>query len=335
MKRLTENTRRTRPLARSPRTIACANRGTTASRCRSMSTQRRSRRQPSRHPGSPPWVPRAIRPTWAISPRRTRRSSARRATATRLPNPPQCRRPRPRPNRPPLRSMKRYGCLEWRGSAGGERACAAVSAALALALVLLPACRRAEKVPAPAPTPRPAALRTLRFDEKTEAMGIHFTHVNGARGDKWMPETMGGGVAVLDYDGDGRPDLLFVSSCYWPSDPRTKEMSSSLVLYRNEGVGADGLPHFRNVTREAGLEKVFYGMGASVGDYDNDGRDDVYVTALGGNHLFHNVGGRFEDVTKKAGVADSGWSTSAAWFDFDGDGLLDLFVCRYVDWSPQ
>jgi len=165
-------------------------------------------------------------------------------------------------------------------------------------------------------------------------MGIDFVHVNGAVGKKWMPETMGGGVAVLDYDGDGRPDLLFVSGAYWPDDPRARTRRSSLALYRNEGNGPDGLPHFRNVTREAGLEKVFYGMGASVGDYDNDGRDDVYVTALNRNFLFHNVGGRFEEVSDRAGVRDSGWGTSSAWLDYDGDGLLDLYVCRYVEWSP-
>ena len=198
------------------------------------------------------------------------------------------------------------------------------------------ACRRKEVVqPAPAIPPGPTPVPAVRFEEKAEASGIRFTHVNGARGEKWMPETMGGGVAVLDYDGDGRPDLLFVSSCYWPGDPRSTRLLSSLALYRNEGVGADGLPRFRDVTREAGLERVFYGMGASVGDYDNDGRDDVYVTALGRNFLFHNVGGRFEEVAQKAGVADSGWGTSVAWLDFDGDGLLDLFVCRYVDWTPK
>ncbi len=165
-------------------------------------------------------------------------------------------------------------------------------------------------------------------------MGIAFTHVTGARGDKWMPETMGGGVAVLDYDGDGRPDLLFVSGSYWPGDPRAKTQKSSLALYRNDGAGPDGLPRFRDATREAGLERVFYGMGASVADYDNDGRDDLYVTGLGHNLLFHNRGGRFEEVAAKSGVADSGWGTSSAWLDFDGDGLLDLFVCRYVDWAP-
>ena len=211
----------------------------------------------------------------------------------------------------------------------------AVAAALFAVTLLLAACRRKEVVtPAPAIPPAPTPVPAARFEEKAEAMGIRFTHVTGARGEKWMPETMGGGVAVLDYDGDGKPDLLFVSGCYWPGDPRGKEMKSSLALYRNEGTGGDGLPRFRDVTREAGLERVFYGMGAAVGDYDNDGRDDVYVTALGKNLLFHNQGGRFEEIAAKAGVADSGWGTSAAWFDYDGDGLLDLFVCRYVEWSP-
>jgi hypothetical protein len=174
----------------------------------------------------------------------------------------------------------------------------------------------------------------VRFEEKAAAVGIDFTHVTGAAGKKWMPETMGGGVAVLDYDGDRKPDLLFVSGSYWPGDPRAKDQKSSLALYRNEGNGADGLPRFRNVTREAGLERVFYGMGASVADFDNDGRDDLFVTGLDRNFLFRNRGGRFEEIASRAGVAGSGWSTSSAWLDYDGDGLPDLFVCRYVDWSP-
>ena len=209
------------------------------------------------------------------------------------------------------------------------------SLVLAAALGVLAGCRKSEPVAvAPPPTPAPTPPPALAFAEKAKEIGVDFVHVTGATGKKWMPETMGGGVAVLDYDGDGRPDLLFVSGAYWPGDPRAAAQKSSLALYRNEGNGPDGLPRFRNVTKEAGLEKVFYGMGASVADYDNDGRDDVYVTALGGNHLFHNLGGRFEDVAKSAGVADSGWGTSSAWLDYDGDGRLDLYVGRYVDWSP-
>jgi hypothetical protein len=198
-------------------------------------------------------------------------------------------------------------------------------------------CRRGEK-PALAPpaTPVPTPSFALPFAERSAAMGIAFTHVNGAAGRKWMPETMGGGVAVLDYDGDGRPDLLFVGSAAWPGDsPAGGPAGSSLALYRNEGVGADGLPRFRDATREAGLERVFYAMGAAAGDYDDDGRDDLLVTALDHARLFHNSGGRFEEVTAKAGVGDPGWTTSAAWFDYDGDGLLDLYVCHYVDWTPR
>ena len=218
------------------------------------------------------------------------------------------------------------------------------SLAPVIVLALAFGCRRAEQATvAPPPTPAPTPPPALAFAEKAKEIGVDFAHVSGAAGKKWMPETMGGGVAVLDYDGDGRPDLLFVSGAWWPGDPRAAAQKSSLALYRNEGNGPDGRPRFRNVTREAGLEKVFYGMGASVADYDNDGRDDVYVTALGGNHLFHNSGPRgsgrdrgvrFEDVAKAAGVADSGWGTSSAWLDYDGDGRLDLYVGRYVDWSP-
>jgi hypothetical protein len=198
-------------------------------------------------------------------------------------------------------------------------------------------CRRAPEPAASAPAaPSPTPAFSLPFTEKSEAMGIRFTHVNGARGKKWMPETMGGGVAVLDDDGDGRPDLLFVNGSPWPGDPTSGPPSSSLALYRNEGNDASGLPHFRDVTREAGLDRIgpLYGMGAAVGDYDNDGKDDVLVTALDHARLFHNLGGRFEEVTAKAGVGDPGWTTSAAWFDYDGDGLLDLYVCHYVDWTP-
>ena len=213
-------------------------------------------------------------------------------------------------------------------------------ALLAAPLALFPlGCRRSEAPPpvriAPVVESRPPAVR---FDDVTERTGIAFVHVNGAAGKKWMPETMGGGVAIFDYDNDGRNDVLFVSSSYWPGDPRARSQKSSLALYHNEGNGPDGVPRFRDATAEAGLAKVFYGMGAAVGDFDGDGWEDLYVTGLGsrgGNRLFRNDHGRFVDVTASSGAGDPGWGTSAAFFDYDGDGKLDLFLARYVDWTPE
>ena len=208
------------------------------------------------------------------------------------------------------------------------------------ALLLLPllACSKKEApVPAKIAPVVEAKVPAVRFQDVTKECGIAFSHVSGAAGKKWMPETMGGGVAVFDYDNDGRNDILFVSSSYWPGDPRAAGQKSSLALYHNEGNGPDGIPRFRDATREAGLEKVLYGMGAAVGDFDNDGWTDVYVTGLGdrgGNRLFRNERGRFVDVTKASGAGDPGWGTSAAFLDYDGDGRLDLFVARYVAWSP-
>src|SRR5688500_1835597 len=217
--------------------------------------------------------------------------------------------------------------------AATKPALARVLSAHAIAALAL-GCRREEKPRAQA-APTPIPLPSVRFEERASEIGVDFVHVTGARGAKWMPETMGGGIAVLDYDSDGRPDLLFVSGSFWPGDPRASKHRSSLSLYRNLGPEGSGLLRFRETTREAGLESVFYGMGAAVGDFDNDGRDDVYVTGLGRNRLYRNRGGTFEDVADRAGVRDSGWGTSAAFFDYDGDGLLDLFVCRYVEWSPE
>jgi enediyne biosynthesis protein E4 len=166
----------------------------------------------------------------------------------------------------------------------------------------------------------------IQFTDVTAAAGIKFRHNSGAFGRKYLPETMGSGCAFLDYDNDGWQDVLLVQSNDWPGRPPTH---STLALYRNNHNGT-----FTDVTKAAGLAVEMYGLGVTAGDYDNDGNIDLYVTALGDNHLFRNLGnGRFQDVTARAGVADPGFSTSAVWFDYDRDGKLDLFVAHYVEWS--
>jgi hypothetical protein len=182
--------------------------------------------------------------------------------------------------------------------------------------------------PADASTPLPADRPSgpIRFVDVTQAAGIHFRHNSGAYGKKYLPETMGSGVCVIDYDGDGWQDILFVNSMDWPEH---KTSVSTPALYHNNHDGT-----FTDVTRTSGLAKEMYGLGCAVGDFDNDGRDDIYITALGGNYLFRSLGaGRFVDVTTKAHVKDPGFSTGAVWFDYDNDGKLDLFVSHYVDWS--
>ena len=174
----------------------------------------------------------------------------------------------------------------------------------------------------------PAAGPVVVFSDVTRAAGIRFNHVNGAFGKKYLPETMGSGAAFLDYDGDGWPAIFLVNSRNWPGHPGPRSVPA---LYRNNHDGT-----FSDVTRAAGLALEVYGLGVTAADYDNDGRTDIYLTALGGNHLFHNLGGgRFADVTAAAGVANGGFSTSAAFFDYDNDGKLDLFVANYVDWSIE
>ncbi|GGG72759.1 CRTAC1 family protein [Edaphobacter dinghuensis] len=179
--------------------------------------------------------------------------------------------------------------------------------------------RNAEPVPA-----RPSG--PIRFTDVTDQAGIHFRHNSGAFGKKYLPETMGSGVCVLDYDNDGWQDILFVNSMDWPGHHSANDYPA---LYHNNGNGT-----FTDVTRQAGLAVKMYGLGCAVGDYDNDGYDDIYITALDGNHLFHNLGnGKFSDVTARAGVKNPGFATSAVWFDYDNDGKLDLLVLHYVDWS--
>ena len=176
-------------------------------------------------------------------------------------------------------------------------------------------------------------IPAAKFTDITAAAGIKFVHNNGAYGDKLLPETMGGGVAFLDYDNDGRQDLLFINSTYWPGHIPPGKPPPTMALYHNDGQG-----RFTDATAGSGFDVSFYGMGVAVGDYDNDGLPDVFITALGGDHLFHNEGkGKFREVTKEAGLGGSAedWSTSAAWIDYDNDGKLDLFVCNYVHWSPE
>jgi hypothetical protein len=164
------------------------------------------------------------------------------------------------------------------------------------------------------------------FTDVTAAAGIRFTHESGAFGKKYLPETMGSGGAFLDADGDGWQDVLLVNGMPWPERPAKR---SVMALYRNNRDGT-----FTDVTDRAGLAVPIYGIGVAAADYDNDGRTDIYITAVGRNRLFRNLGGlKFTDVTDKARVGDPGFSASAAWFDYDRDGRLDLFVTNYVEWS--
>jgi enediyne biosynthesis protein E4 len=184
----------------------------------------------------------------------------------------------------------------------------------------------------PAAANPPAA--PVIFTDVSQALGVRFTHTNGAAGRYFLAETMGSGCAFLDYDGDGRLDLFFVNSSRLPGFAGKGPFYPALYHQRPDGT-------FEDVTKKAGLAIDCYGMGVAVGDYDNDGHPDLYLTAFGPNDLFHNNGnGTFTDVTSKAGVGQPTgrpvprFSSSAAWFDYDRDGHLDLFVCSYCDWTP-
>jgi hypothetical protein len=201
--------------------------------------------------------------------------------------------------------------------------------ALPLATILAVATLAQVKESQPAP-PIPA-----NFVDVTSSLGVRFQHASPHTSKKYLLETMGSGVALFDYDNDGRLDLFVVNGAEIidPSPPGTIPQKTGPKhwnrLYHQKPDGT-----FEDVTEKSGLQGVGYGMGVAVGDYDNDGFEDLFVTGYGGNHLYHNNGnGTFTDVTEKAGVAGSGWSTSAAWVDLDGDGLLDLVVVRYLQWD--
>jgi len=174
-----------------------------------------------------------------------------------------------------------------------------------------------------------------KFVDVTAASGVNFQYQSSHTAKKYLLETMGPGVALFDYDNDGRLDIFVINGAPL-TDPTPKgtipqktgpEYWNRLFHQKKDGT-------FEDVTEKAGLQGSGYGMGVAVGDYDNDGNDDLYVTAYGGNKLYHNNGdGTFSDVTSKAGVAGNGWSTSAIWMDLDNDGLLDLIVLRYLQWE--
>jgi len=169
----------------------------------------------------------------------------------------------------------------------------------------------------------------FRLVDVTRSAGITFRHNNGAYGGKFLPETLGSGCAFLDYDADGWQDILLINGMDWPGHRRQR---STLALYRNNRNGT-----FTDVTKAAGLDIEMYGMGVAVGDFDNDGFPDLYITCVGQSRLFRNTGkGTFVDVTAAAGLGKrEAFSTSAMWVDIDRDGRLDLFVCNYVRWSPD
>ena len=180
-----------------------------------------------------------------------------------------------------------------------------------------------------------AAPKPVTFEDVTKASGIQFRNYNSPTPEKYLIETMTGGVAVFDYNNDGWPDIFLVNGARVKSGQKDQEPLDKTSpdcwnrLYRNNHDGT-----FTDVTEKAGVRGTGYGMGAAVGDIDNDGFEDLLVTNWGSVLLYHNNGdGTFTDVTVKSGLKTQGWMTSAGFFDYDNDGKLDLFICRYVQWS--
>jgi enediyne biosynthesis protein E4 len=199
-------------------------------------------------------------------------------------------------------------------------------------VLLLPAAVSFAQEAHPQPPPPPPGLKTIKCSARpvpqlvdiTEKAGIHFVH-SSAPENRYIVESMSGGVILIDYDRDGWPDIYFTNA---PTvDMAIKGEKSSGKLYRNNHDGT-----FTDVTAKAGIATPCFAMGGAVGDYNNDGWPDLYITCLGGNVLYRNNGdSTFTDVTKQAGVGDGRWSTGAAFGDYDGDGFLDLMVTNYVD----
>jgi enediyne biosynthesis protein E4 len=174
----------------------------------------------------------------------------------------------------------------------------------------------------------PPSDSPIKFEDVAARSGIDFVLHNSPTPEKRMIETMAGGLAAFDYDGDGRPDIFFTNGAELPSLSKTGPQYVNR-LYRNEGN-----LHFRDVTEEAGVSGEGYSMGAAAADYDNDGRPDLFVAGVNRNILYHNLGGgRFQDVTAQAGIKSGEWAVAAGWFDYDNDGKLDLWVVHYAKWS--
>ncbi len=180
-----------------------------------------------------------------------------------------------------------------------------------------------------------AATPDVSYLDVTPASGIHFRQNNSATPEKYLIETMTGGVAVFDYDNDGWEDIFLVNGARIRIGQRDGEALDKSApefwnrLYRNNHDGT-----FADVTEKAGVRGSGYGMGAAIGDFDNDGFEDLLVTNYGGVILYHNNGnGTFTDISQKAGLHVDGWTSSAGFFDYDNDGKLDLFICRYLDWD--
>ena len=168
---------------------------------------------------------------------------------------------------------------------------------------------------------------SVKFTDITKSAGLNFTHNSGRAGKKFLPETMGAGCAFFDMDGDGWPDIILINS----KDFTPRGRKSLAALYKNNHNGT-----FTNVTAGSGLDVEMYGMGVAIADYDNDGKEDLYITALEGDRLFHNEGnGKFLDVTRTSGINNASFGRSAAWVDYDRDGKADLVVANYVQWTAK